>query len=266
MSRQPQYLQGPIFAVTADVDWASEDALAILQEVFDAFRVKATYFVTHESAKLSEWYARGKIDRGIHPNFLPGSSHGSTLQEVLDTVIALAPEAQCSRSHMYFDASPVCQLLRERGFRYDSNLCTNLQPGIAPIRHSSGLLRFPCFFEDGSHSQLGLGWSFGPLRRHFASPGLKILSLHPMTIAMNVKDQLEWARLKARFPQPAWSQLNHQTLVSQALPGRGPRQFLEDILEFVRRGGYPLMSLHQLYETFGPQAKLDWRRDASLRK
>lgn len=249
-STRPLYETTPVFAVTADVDWASEDAIALLQDIVDAHGARATYFVTHASALLDVWRRQGRVDLGIHPNFLPGSSHGDSFETVLDTVCTFAPGARASRSHMYFDASPVTRMLVERGFLYDSNLVTNLQTGLAPIRHGSGLVRLPCFFEDGTHSWQRIGWNFEDVRARFEAPGLKILSVHPMTLAMNVASQERWAELKRRFPLPHWTQMDAPTLATEADRGPGPRTFFEDALSFIKRAGYPLLGLDEIYRQF----------------
>lgn len=248
---KPLYTREPVFAVTSDVDWASEDAIALQQAILDEHRIAATYFMTHHSPLLAAWHEQGRVDLGIHPNFLPNSSHGDHFEQVLDTVSQFAPQARCSRSHMYFDASPITRSLVKRGFKYDSNLCTNLQPDIAPIRHESGLIRFPCFYEDGSHSWQRVGWRFADFERLFVQPGIKILSVHPMTIAMNVTTQDYWAQLKQQFPPEQWTRMTAAELSAHACREVGPRQFLEDALAFIRRNGFRIVSMDELYQEFG---------------
>lgn len=254
--KQPAYKSEPIFAVTCDVDWASEDAIRIQQGIFDEHDVRATYFVTHESPILRELFQAKRIDLGIHPNFLPNSSHGETFEEVLDTVLTFAPESRCSRSHRYFDAAPVTQSLVKRGFRYDANLCTNLQKEIAPIRHESGLIRFPCFYEDGTHSWQRLGWDFADFKGLFTLAGIKILSVHPMTIAMNATSQDYWAELKRKFPPQKWIQMEAKELAANACREQGPKNFLEEMLAFIKKSGFQTMTMDELYQHFGHEDSL----------
>jgi hypothetical protein len=165
-------LSGPVFALTADVDWASEFAIADFLETVSAFGVKPTIFVTHSSAVIDTAKAEGRIDVGWHPNFLPGSSHGSDVKSVIDYVSALAPDARCYRSHWFFDHTGVSRQMWERGIRFDSNLCLYLQEGLVPLQHGLGLVRFPVFWEDEIHFEQSTSWKFADHSVHFVSPGL----------------------------------------------------------------------------------------------
>jgi hypothetical protein len=245
------YERAPVFCITSDVDWASEDAIAIQQAILDGHGIHATYFVTHASAELARLYAGGRVDLGVHPNFLAGSSHGNSFEEVISTVLSFAPESRCYRGHRYYDVSIVAHMFRERGFEYDANLCTNLQTGIAPIRHESGLIRFATFFEDGTHFCSRQSWRFTDLAEEFARPGLKIISLHPMVQAMNVTTPEYWAELKRRFPPDEWLRVSRSTLMAHRASGPGPLEFLDDLLTFVKRRGFPVMTLDELYRHCG---------------
>ena len=69
----------PVFCFTSDVDWASE---YVLQHFFELLfkgkdnPIKPTIFCTNESLTIAKEFNAGRIDRGIHPNFLPDSDHG----------------------------------------------------------------------------------------------------------------------------------------------------------------------------------------------
>lgn len=246
------YETTPVFCVTSDVDWASEDAIAIQQDVFDRHGIHATYFVTHRSERLARLHADKRVDLGVHPNFLPGSSHGEGFTQVIDTVLAFAPEARTYRCHRYFDVSDVAHEFHRRGFRYDANLCTNLQTGLAPIRHESGLIRLPTFYEDGTHFWNRQAWRFRDFEDVFASPGLKIVCVHPMITAMNVTGVEYWAELKRRFPPHDWIRMSADDLRGARRAEPGPTEFLEEMLDFVARRGVPVMTLDQVYERFRP--------------
>jgi len=242
----------PVFCITSDVDWASEDAMQIQQDIFDTYDIRATYFVTHNSPLMREWFQRGRVQLGIHPNFLPGSSHGNSIEEVIDTVLTFAPGAKCFRSHRYFDATPATHALVKRGMLYDSNLCTNMQQGIEPIAHESGLVRFPCFYEDGgTHFEWKRPWNFSAFAETFSQPGIKIISVHPMITALNVTTSAYWIELKNKFSPDRWIQLSKEELERNACREPGPRQFLTDLLEYVKRRGFPIMTMEGLFQNFG---------------
>lgn len=244
--------------MTSDVDWASEDAIRIQQSILERYEVHATYFLTHESAYLRALADSGRIDTGIHPNFLPGSSHGESFDEVIDCVTKLAPTARCFRSHRYFDVTDVTHRLVDRGFLYDSNVCTNLQPGIAPMRHESGLIRFPTFYEDGTQMYTPRGWVFTRFADLFKSPGLKVIGIHPMVTALNVTNPARWAELKRLYPPERWIQIGASDLDRERSAEIGPAVFLEQLLRMIRKEGLPLMTLDQLYQQFGDVGHPDY--------
>jgi len=116
---------------------------------------------------------------GLHPNFLPGSTHGATVDEVIANTTALWPDAISFRSHCFYDDTRMLRKMAERGFRYDSNLFAFLQPMLAPLRTVAGTVRLPVFWEDDVHSGERLLWELGALRAAFRGPGLKIVNVHP---------------------------------------------------------------------------------------
>ena len=95
----------PVFAVTADLDWASEYCVQQLLDALDAHGVVPTVFATHASDVLRDRAARGLAEVGVHPNFLPGSSHGDDIAAVVDHVFGLVPGAVVSRSHHFVDGT-----------------------------------------------------------------------------------------------------------------------------------------------------------------
>ena len=256
MADQALYKSRPVFCFTSDVDWAAEAALLIQQKIFDKYDIKATYFITHESPLIRKWHKVGKIDIGIHPNFLPGSSHGDSFDKVIDTVMKLVPDAHCFRAHRCFDVTPVTHKLVKRGLLYDSNLVTNLQQDLGPIEHESGLWRFPVFYEDGTHFEWRRSWDFSEFKDAFGQPGLKVISTHPMITALNVTTPEYWAALKEKFPPDKWLRMTaneieaNMTRDDRGDPAIGPKMFLESIAGFAREAGLTIMTLEELYQNF----------------
>jgi Polysaccharide deacetylase len=251
------YEEEPVYCVTTDVDWASEDAIAYQQRIFDDFDVTATYFVTHASALTESLRREGKIEVGVHPNFLPGSSHGDSFDEVVRTVLSFAPGARCFRSHRYYDASPATETLVEAGILYDSNLMTNLQQGIQPIAHESGLVRFPCFYEDGTHNKWRREWDYARHMDDFRRPGIKVLSVHPLVTAFNCTSSGRWAELKSMFTSEQWASLTIDVISSHASDESGPERFVVDMLTDIRSRGAAVMTMEELYTQFAPDGGRD---------
>src|SRR5205823_2663286 len=100
-----QAVNSPLFCLTSDVDWASDYAIRDFVELVSSYGIKPTIFATHPSPALMEFHASGAIELGIHPNFLPGSSHGNDLPSVVEYLRREFPQAEAFRSHCFFDST-----------------------------------------------------------------------------------------------------------------------------------------------------------------
>ncbi len=236
----------PVFCLTSDVDWACEHVVADMLKLVSSFDIRPTVFATHPSAVLREYEAKGKIELGIHPNFLPGSTHGQDVVSVIDHSCGLFREAKCFRSHMFVDSYIIAKELFRRGFRYDSNLCLYMQPELVPLRHESGLLRFPVFWEDDVHARRSPGiWDADALLEEFLTPGLKILNFHPIHVALNTSDDAYYAKVKDRTRT-----LDEQSLGELRCARKGTRTFLCRLLELLKARGQRFHTLGELYAMY----------------
>jgi hypothetical protein len=200
-AREAMEQNSPVFVLTSDVDWASEDCLEDWIAALRPFAIRPVVMATGRSQVLDRCLRDGQIEIGVHPNFLPGSSHGADVAAVIDHVLGLYPQAQTFRSHCFVDSSPITDAFAARGFRYDSNLCLHMQENIVPLRHSSGLTRFPVFWEDDVHWTWFKGrWDLDTLFAEFLTPGLKILNVHPFNFALNVPDEETYRAVKKHIP------------------------------------------------------------------
>ena len=238
----------PVFCLTCDVDWASEAALDRTMDLFRDLDVRPTVFNTHPSPLLDRLAAEGGVDLGIHPNFLPGSSQGEGFEAVVDYLAKAVPGASCFRSHRYFDVTDTNVMLAEHGFTHDANLFSFLCK-LPPHRHFSGLIRFPTWWEDGTWLR-NVG-SLDPtgLTELFA-PGLTILSVHPMHMAMNSPDFAYARQVKDRVTREEWTRMDLDDLAKVTHTGRGIRDFFADVAEAVLAKGYAFHTLGQLHDTF----------------
>ena len=55
--------------LTFDIDWVHDSLLAETIDLVEQARVKATWFVTHDTPLLDRLRANQKFELGIHPNF-----------------------------------------------------------------------------------------------------------------------------------------------------------------------------------------------------
>lgn len=240
----------PVFCFSTDIDWASEDVLENFFGALPLKEIKLTTFVTHESAKISALYASGQIDRGIHPNFLPKSSHGDTFEEIIETCVGFAPESFGFRSHRLFDVTDITHLLHDQhGYKYVSNLGTIMGDRIRPLLHESGLAHFPIFFEDGSHLYNDLGLSLEPYLDYFTSPGIKIVSFHPMNMVFNTPYIKFMREIKDSLSREEFNNIDTSVIAKTRNNKLGIRDVIFDIFELVRRKGFRVMSMNELYQT-----------------
>lgn len=235
----------PVFVFTTDIDWASEYCIATLLDAMTARGVKPTAFVTHDSAELTARAARGEVDLGTHPNFLPHSSHGETREEVVDHAFRLVPGVRCFRSHAMVDDSHISMAMAERGIKYDSNLCLYLQPNLVPLHHWTGIPRFPMFWADDIHWRRGGEFRLAPYEEVFFSPGLKVLGVHPFMFALNLSDHQTYTDNKALIPT-----LTAEQAADLRCPGPGAADFLLELIDAVHARGLRFHTLEELYQAY----------------
>ena len=239
----PYLVERPAFCFTTDIEWAPEWAIKDLFALADAYDVRLTPFLTHRSEYLWGRLAASPdaSGAGVHPNFLPGSSHGGSVGAVIDHVTQLWPSARSFRSHCFYDETRMNRQMAERGFRYDSNLCAFLQPGLVPLRTATRIIRFPVFWEDDVHSGSGLPWSVEAIDAELRSPGLKIFNVHPSRVALNVPDE---AFHESRRPLSEAAELKAD---EHAHRGPGTRTLLEELFRYARAMAHPVVGLEELY-------------------
>lgn len=233
----------PVFVLTADVDWASEYSIDTLASFAHDRGITPTLFVTHDSPGIAALRAQGRAEFGIHPNFLPGSSHGQEPEQVIAHMLSIVPQPVAVRSHHYVESSGISRTLAATGLRVDSNVCLFLQPALKPLYHSSGILRLPCFWEDDVHWERGFSWDFARLRQAFFSPGLKVLNVHPFMFALNIPDAAFYARLKEHIPT-----LDARSASQSRFAGQGPATFLTEMVDAVRQEGLRFTTIGELVD------------------
>jgi len=239
----------PVFCFTSDIDWASEAVIAHYFQRLPLDELKLTVFVTHKSEIIEREFQAGRLSRGIHPNFLPGSSHGDSFREIIETCLSFAPEALCTRSHRAFDVTDTAHLLRnEYHLRCCSNTITTLTPRITPFWLESRLLQVPVFFEDGSFLYNNLGLTIEPYRKYFTSPGLKVISFHPMNMAFNTPE-IAWMRqIKDSMSREEFNNIDEEMIEQRRNRGRGAFDLVTEIIDLVQKLHAPILSLNEIYE------------------
>lgn len=188
-----------------DVDWAHDDVVRYALDVFEGLGVPVTVFVTHASPVIDDMRERRNVEIGLHPNFndlLNGRAPaGDNAEKRIEDLHAVAPEAQCIRSHSMCQNSYLLNLFDDLGFTHEVNTLVMAHAGIElkPWRHWKGsMVRVPTVFEDSLAGHLPNGWDPVRLAGH---PGLRVLNFHPVRVFLNAgspalagpRDAATWA-------------------------------------------------------------------------
>ncbi|MEA2193854.1 MAG: hypothetical protein QOG42_288 [Solirubrobacteraceae bacterium] len=223
--------------LTFDIDWAADFMIDAIADELIEREVRATWLVTHASPAIDRLRERPDLfELGIHPNFLEGSSHGSTVAEVLDTCMALVPEATTMRSHALLQSSLILSHVIEfTQIRCDSSIMLPGAPNLAPVGfpHAEGpLVRVPYFWEDDIEMVRPTPrWRLG---ENGDAPGLRVYDFHPALVFLNATDTGPYRTLKALGPLATVSEERAADFVHG---GEGPRTLFLEIAERPAEGG-----------------------------
>ncbi len=221
------------WAITLDLDWAPDFVIDFVAGKLLERQVPATWMVTHGSPAVDRLRRHPQLfELGIHPNFLPGSTHGDQPAAVLRHCLHLVPAATSLRTHSLVQSTPLlAQVLAQTAITADVSLFLPHTPHLQPVNYRWGgktLVRIPFFWEDDFEMegaqpgwQLEPGW---PL-----SPGLKVFNFHPIHIYLNSPDLRAYQRIKKHPLQD----LTAAEAADQIEPGRGTRSFFLELVDYL---------------------------------
>ena len=181
--------------VTLDQDWAPDWATEAALDALAAAGLQATLFVTHDSPGLLRWRSRSGLELGVHPNFLAHSSHGDTVDAVLDHVGQLVPGARGVRAHGLVRGTHLLEAYGRRGYAYDASDLVDGVAGLTVLPRWSGVARVPIYFEDDVH--LHYGRPATPDDVEPGARGVRVFNFHPVLLALNAPDLAGYRALKA---------------------------------------------------------------------
>jgi hypothetical protein len=236
----------PTHGITFDVDWAPEFAIEICVEKCRRADVKATFFATHPSRVLDALADDPRFEVGVHPNFLSGSTHDITVEEVIGACLEAAPQAKSMRAHGLFQSS---NLLAEihRKFPQISVDCSLFLPFHEHLTSfplyfygsERPLIRLPFYWEDDvAAATPGWAWMSVPV----LNPGLHIYNFHPVHISLNMASMKSYTALKAALgTRPLWS-----AVTADILPFRndapGSATFLDRLFDEIPAAAFDTVS------------------------
>jgi Polysaccharide deacetylase len=236
------------FVITFDIDWAPDFMIDAVASLVNAKGVRATWFVTHACAAVERLRENSDLfELGIHPNFLPGSTHGHTPMEVLSHLLAIVPEAISVRSHAVVQSSPILELMINRTpLMVDSTLFLPHVSHIHPIEyeHFGGvLLRIPFFWSDDY--EVGKKPPQWDLMPYLEVEGLKVFDFHPIHVYLNSDDERPYQKLKQE--RVSLNEITPQMASPYIQNGRGAQTLLMNLLDYLGGTGRSLR-LSDIYD------------------
>jgi hypothetical protein len=193
--------------------------------------VKATWFVTHASPAIEVIRQRSDLfELGIHPNCLPGSTHGNNEDEVLRHVKELVPDATSMRTHGLYQTSHFLRKATlDYGISVDVSLFLPKTPNLVGHRLNWGgaeLWRIPYFWEDDAEmfEDDPFWWISDP---KLNVNGLKVFNFHPTYICLNINNFSVYEKLKNEKPLPTWDLNFTRPYISD---GPGPNTMFFDLV------------------------------------
>lgn len=229
--------------LTFDIDWAPDFVIKDIFDCLESFDFAATAFCTHPSVVL-QGTAYPKVERGLHPNFLPNSTQGQSPEEIMKYLRKNYPDGIGIRCHSLTYTCSYWNLFSLNGIKYESNLLLQYQEHIKPFYHHSGILRIPFIWADDNHILYGREFSVDQMRLNL--PGLKVVNFHPLNIYLNLgHDSKPKDRIKS-LGIPL-NTLTEKQIKRQVRKGRGTRKLFEDFLMFLEKEDMGTYSLKELY-------------------
>jgi hypothetical protein len=224
----------PRNAITFDIDWAPDWAIAACAEACARHDVPATFFVTHDSPMVRSLRTEKLFECGIHPNFLPGSSQGRSVREVIEFCMNLVPDARAMRTHSLVQSSPLFVELPSIApqIDIDVSLYLHLHPGLRPVRWqfdpaSKPIWRLPYYWED-DFVACDPSWSWTDAAP--PSGGLRIFDFHPILVALNASELGCYRDLKRRIAGRPLVDATKDEVAALRCAGDGAATFFERLI------------------------------------
>ena len=215
--------------LTLDVDWAPDFVIDYTSTMIKKFKIKATWFITHDSPAIQRLMNEPLFEVGLHPNFENNSTQGDGIDNILQNLKKIAPNAKSIRTHGLLQSSKILSRFNQYGIDVDVSLFLTKQPLLQP--HYSKyfkLNRIPYFWEDDVEMEEGADWK--NIEKYNQIPGLKIYDFHPIHIFLNSHSFAVYEKIKnTNYPN-----IDEVELLSQKNESFGVETFFKSLLESLK--------------------------------
>ena len=218
------------YALTFDIDWSPDFAIRYCLELLENAGCKATFFATHSTSINQEIVDRGH-NLGIHPNFLPSSSQGTSVQEIISECLTYAPDAWCMRTHALVQSTP---LLLEIFSKFPQ-----LKLDVSLFMHRFAYAHKVKWEFDGiTFDRLLYNWQDDAQFASFNEDSLPklffgeliVFDFHPIHVFLNSTDGNEYRNLKLEQSHCPLSSLNKHVVDRYVNPGLGTQSYFKEDL------------------------------------
>lgn len=218
------------YALTFDIDWAPDFAILYCLELLDDARCKATFFATHSTSLNQEIVNRGH-DLGIHPNFLPNSSQGASVQAIISECLSYAPDAWCMRTHALVQSSPLLHEIFSKfpQLKLDVSLFMHRSTFSHKVKWEFDSVTFDRLLYNWEDDAQFASYNEDNLPELFFGE-LTVFDFHPIHVFLNSTDGSEYRNLKLEQPNLPLSSLTKQIVEKHVNPNLGTQSYLKEVL------------------------------------
>lgn len=163
-----------------DTDFCPEVGVEAVCNLLQKYDMNGTFFCTGRYESL-----QSPNEAAIHPFITDFSSVESILAPVKELQEQI-PEAIGIRNHQLTSNGILYQRLPSLGIKYESSWPMPLMQDIRPITLASGLVQYPMYYSDGTYLLFRQKCDVTEL---VESPGLKVLSFHPVHLFHNTSPE-----------------------------------------------------------------------------
>ncbi len=183
--------------ITFDVDWAPDYVIDYVAEKLKNLKIKATWFITHDSPSIQKLLDNSLFEIGLHPNFYNNSTQGNGIDDILKNLKKIVNDAKSIRTHGLYQSSEIFLKFNKYGIENDVSILFSNESNIFP--HYSKIFkitRIPFYWEDDVEMENGIDWK--NVKKHFNVFGLKIFNFHPIHIFLNSNNMKNYNKLKGK--------------------------------------------------------------------